>query len=114
MILVTIKAETHPDKRTEFVQTMASLLGQIRVSPGCLSCHLYQEFQEENTLCLAEEWASQEDFENHLRSNSFCVLLGAMQILLKRPSEIKISDVSRSAGQERIDTLLAKSASTSA
>jgi quinol monooxygenase YgiN len=109
MIFVTIRAKTHPDKRTEFTQTVTSLLNQIRKSPGCLSCYFYQEFEEENTFCLFEEWASQEEFENYLRTNSFCVLLGAMQILLKHPSEIKIDTISHTSGQEGIDAIIGKS-----
>src|SRR5512145_865132 len=109
MILVTIEAKVRQGKRTEFTQTVISLLDQIRKSRGCLSCRFYQAFEEENTFCLAEEWASQEDFESHLRSNSFCILLGAMQILLRQPSEIKISTISHRAGQESVDAIVGKS-----
>ena len=106
MIIVTIRTKTRADKRTEFTQTVTSLLDQISKSSGYLDCHFYQEFGDENTFCLAEEWASQEDFENHLRSNVFCVLLGAMRILLEQPSDIKISDVTRTADHKTIDDVL--------
>jgi quinol monooxygenase YgiN len=111
MILVTIRARTRPDKRGEFTQTVTSLLNQIRKSPGCLSCHFYQEFAEENIFCFVEEWSSHQEFEDYLRTNTFCVLLGAMQVLLKQPSEIKINEVSQTAGQEHIEVVIGESGS---
>lgn len=109
MILVTIRANTHPDKRTEFTQTITSLLDRIRNSAGCLSCRFYQEFGHEDTFCLVEEWASQQEFDSYLRTNSFSVLLGAMQILLNQPAEIKINTISRTDDtQKYIEALLGK------
>ncbi|MGH7495810.1 MAG: hypothetical protein ACREOO_25920 [bacterium] len=60
-------------------------------------------------FCLSEEWPSREDFENHLRSNVFCVLFGAMRILLEQPSSIKISDVARTADHKTIYDVLGES-----
>jgi quinol monooxygenase YgiN len=95
MILVMIGAATLPDKRTEFTQTVVSLLGQIRASQGCLSCDIYHKFDDENAFCLCEEWSSPEEFESHSRTDSFAILRGAMQILLREPPEIKIYVVAR-------------------
>ena len=111
MILVIIRARTNPEKRNEFTKTVTSLLDQIRKSPGCRSCYFYQEFKEENIFCFVEEWSSQQEFENYLCTNSFSVLLGAMQILLKQPFEVKINTISHTAGQESIDAIIAKAGS---
>ncbi len=93
MVFVMIGARTQPDKRAEFIQTVVSLLEQIRKSRGCISCHIYQKCEDENALCLLQEWTSQEEFESHTHTDSFAILLGAMQLLLKEPPEIKINEI---------------------
>ena len=93
MILVMIGAETHADKRMEFTQTVVSLLDQIRASPGCLSCHMYHKYDDENATCLVEVWSSREEYEHYMRTDSFLILRGAMQILLREPPEIKICEI---------------------
>ena len=40
-----------------------------------------QSLQNENELCLIEEWDTPEDFRAHLKSEHFKVLRGAMNLL---------------------------------
>ena len=48
---------------------------------------------------IMEEWATQENSDDHLQSDSFAVLLGA-GCLMSRPPEIVIYTVSRSTELE--------------
>jgi quinol monooxygenase YgiN len=71
----------------ELSQTIASLIGYIRTEKGCKRCDFYQSIEDENKLCLLEEWDSQENLKNYLKSGRFRILRGAMN-LLKEPYEM--------------------------
>jgi quinol monooxygenase YgiN len=79
-----------PDKHRELTQTLMSLIESIRTEQGCRRCDLWQNVEDENRLCLLEEWASQADLKKHMKSRSFRVLRGAMS-LLKEQHEISFS-----------------------
>ena len=76
-----------PEKRLELSQTIALLMGDIRTEKGCKRCDFYQSIEDENKLCLLEEWDSQENLKNYLKSGRFRILRGAMN-LLKEPYEM--------------------------
>ena len=87
MILVIIRMRVLAGKRKELSQTIASLIGSIRTEKGCRRCDFFQSMEDENELCLLEEWDTQENLMGHLRSGRFRVLRGAMN-LLKEPFEM--------------------------
>jgi hypothetical protein len=57
--------------------------------------------ENENILFLKVTWESLHDLENHLRSDSFSVLLGAMT-LLNEPPEFEFNEVKVISGMEVI------------
>jgi quinol monooxygenase YgiN len=75
------------EKLMELSQTIASLSGSIRMEKGCRCCDFCQSIEDENRLFLLEEWDTQEDFKDHLKSRRFKVFRGAMN-LLKEPYEM--------------------------
>jgi quinol monooxygenase YgiN len=87
MILVIIRMKVLSEKRMELSQTIASLSGSIRTEKGCNRCDLCLSIVDENRLWLLEEWDTQENLKNHLKSEHFRVLRGAMN-LLKEPYEM--------------------------
>ena len=87
MILVIIRMKVLPEKRMELSQTIASLIGSIRMEKGCICCDFSQSNEDENRLFLLEEWDTQENLKSHLKSERFRVLRGAMT-LLKEPYEM--------------------------
>ena len=91
----------HSEKRKELSQTIASLIGSIRTEKGCKRCDFCQSMEDENDLCLLEEWNTQENLKSHLKSERLRVLRGAMN-LLKEPYEMMFHTVSKSAGMEGI------------
>jgi quinol monooxygenase YgiN len=101
MVVAAMRVRVPPDNRRELVQTLRSLLCPIRNQFGCLGSHLYLEIGDENAFCLIEEWESQEDLDNHLRSSDFAVLLGAIN-LLKGPSEMEFKLLLPTAGIEAV------------
>jgi quinol monooxygenase YgiN len=89
MILMTIRMKVFPEKRKELYQTISSLIRSIRTQNGCSRCDFCVCAEDANEFCLFGEWESREDLANHLESNLFKVLLGAMN-LLKKPHEMKL------------------------
>ena len=101
MILVIVRMEVLSEKRKELSQTIASLIGSIRTEKGCLHCNFCQNIEDENELYLLEKWDPQENFKNHLKSERFRVLRGAMN-LLQEPYEMMFHTVFHPAGMEGI------------
>jgi quinol monooxygenase YgiN len=101
MILVTLQMEVLPEKRMELTQTIASLIGSIRADRGCKRCSFCQSTEDENEFWLLEEWDTEENLKNHLKSGRFRVLRGAMN-LLKEPYEIRFHTVFHPAGLKEI------------
>ena len=101
MILVIIRMKVLSEKRIELLQTIALLIGSIRTEKGCKRCDFCQSIEDENELCLLEEWDTQENLKSHLKSGRFRVLRGAMN-LLREPYEMMFHTVFHPAGMEEI------------
>ncbi len=101
MILVIIRMKVLSEKHLELSQTIALLIGSIRMEKSCRRCDFYQNVDNENDLCLLEEWNTPENLMSHLKSERFKVLRGAMN-LLQEPHEIMFHTVSHPAGLEKI------------
>ena len=87
------------EKRKELSQTLVSIVGQVRKESGCLHPGFYQKVDNETDFLVVEGWATQKDWDDHLQSDIFAVLLGA-GILLHRPPEFIIHTVSHSSELE--------------
>jgi quinol monooxygenase YgiN len=69
------------EKRKELAQTIISLIGSLRAEKGCLRCDFYQGMENEDELCILEEWETQENLDRNLKSEHFKILQGAMNLL---------------------------------
>jgi quinol monooxygenase YgiN len=87
MILDIIRMKALAEKRKELSQTIALLIRSIRAEKGCLRCDFYQSMEDENELCIFEEWDTRGDLNRHLKSEGFRVFRGAMS-LLQEPYEM--------------------------
>jgi quinol monooxygenase YgiN len=101
MILVIIRMKVPSEKRIELSQTMALLGGSIRMEKGCRRYDFCQNMEKENELCLLEEWDTRENLMNHLKSEHFSVLRGAMSFL-QEPYEMMFHTESYPAGLEKV------------
>ena len=102
MVIVIMKMNARPGKRRELKQTLLALIEPTRKKKGCLSHDIFQDIENDNRLNLVEVWESQEDFDDHLRSDHFTVLMGTRSLLSRAP-EIAMSEVSSSAGWEAVE-----------
>jgi quinol monooxygenase YgiN len=89
------------EKRKEVLQTIIAILGPIRREHGCISCNCYVDLEDDRIFSFEEEWKTREDLENHLRSDHFNVLNGAMSLLRVEP-DIRFNTIASTAGLEAI------------
>ena len=99
MILIIIRMNVFSEKRKELSQTIASLSGSIRTEKGCHRCEFCQSMEDENRLFLLEEWDTQKNFKDHLKSKQFKVFCGAMS-LLREPYEMTFHTVFHPEGMD--------------
>jgi len=105
MIETTIKMTVPAEKRKEVLQTIKAILGPIRREHGCIGCNCYVDVENESLLFIEEEWKTREDLENHLRSDHFSVLNGAMRLLRVEP-DIRFNTIASTSGPEVIAAAL--------
>jgi quinol monooxygenase YgiN len=79
------------EKHKELSQTIALLIGAIKAEKGCRRCEFYQSMENENGLCILEEWDTWKNLDRHLNSGHFTVLRGAKS-LLQEPYETGVWD----------------------
>jgi quinol monooxygenase YgiN len=101
MIVSNTKISVIPENRKEFLQTLHSLIDSVRSEQGCVSHNVYEDVEDENSFIIIEEWETQADLDNHLRSDRFGVLLGALSLSSETP-EIRCSTLAETAGIEAL------------
>lgn len=81
MIMLRLKIAIASEKRKEFLQTTSALARQIRSETGCIGHHWYREVEDRNTFLLIEYWDSNDHLANHMLSEGFGILSGALKTL---------------------------------
>ena len=104
MVIIIIEMTALTEKRLELEQTLAALMESTRKEKGCLSHNVFKDIENDNSLSLIQLWQSREDLDDHLRSDTFTVLMGT-RYLLNRPPEITMSEVSHSSGWEAVEAV---------
>jgi quinol monooxygenase YgiN len=102
MIHATIRMKMPVQKVREAVEILRSVAERTRVQPGCISCRIYHESEEENVIMLDELWRTREEHERHLRSSEYRNVLLVVEMAHEKP-EIKFSEYSDSTGVETIE-----------
>jgi len=102
MIHATIRMKMPVQKVREAVEILRSVAERTRVQPGCISCRIYHEAEEDNVIMLDELWRTREEHERHLRSSEYRNVLLVVEMAHEKP-EIKFSEYSDSTGVETIE-----------
>jgi quinol monooxygenase YgiN len=104
MVIGTLRIPLSPARRAEVIQILRSLQGPMSAQPGCAGCHIYEEEDPEPAVVLVERWESEEALEEHIRSEAYRRILGAVE-LSGSPPEVCFDFVSSSKGMELIERL---------
>jgi quinol monooxygenase YgiN len=102
MILANIRMRVSPQKRGEVLRILRSTVEEDKILPGCLSCRIYEDLQEDNVIMFEEMWSSEEELEQHLRSDEYRRVLLALEMALQHP-EVRFNRISSSSGIETIE-----------
>jgi len=102
MVLANIRIRISLQRRDEVLRVLRSTAEGSRILPGCISCRIYEDLQEDNVIMLEEFWRSEEELEQHLRSEEYRKLLFIMEMALQQP-EVRFSSVSNATGIETIE-----------
>ena len=106
MPLYQITIEIQENKIDEFGRSLHSLWFKFLKEEGCLSYHVYREFDGENTFCMVGEFATHEAMENHFQTRDFEVLVGAASVLGKG-FKMMISEILATGGKDLAKSKLA-------
>ena len=102
MIIATIRMMIPPQKRGEALRILRSVAELCRYDPGCLSCNIYRDLNDNRVLVLEEVWRTGEGLDLHLRSEEYRNLLLVLEMALKQP-EIRFDTISSTTGIETIE-----------
>ena len=103
-VVFTLEIEVSPERREEVLTTLRLMMGPTEVQLGCVRCRLYLSTVNPNALTLVEEWKSEVELQNHIRSREFENILAVMD-MSEGPPEIRIDKVSRRTGLDAIAAL---------
>ena len=93
--MILVRFNVRPEKRKELVQTLDAIVEDVKKESGCLHANFYQDAGNDKNFLLVEEWATRKDFEVHLHSDIFAVLLGAGSLMIGSP-KVVVHSVDRS------------------
>jgi quinol monooxygenase YgiN len=101
MIVTTTRITVSTANRSELFQTLLTLVTPVENEKGCLSSRFYLDSADNNSAIVVEEWATEEDWDNHLQSKDCAVFLGAVSVLCK-PASVEFKLLSYVAGIEAL------------
>ena len=102
MVRSTIRMLIPFEKHSEALEILGSIIEQTQFEPGCISCRLYREVDEEGAILIEELWMSEEDVKRHLRSDKYRKILLVVEMAAE-PPEIRFDTISHSSGVETIE-----------
>jgi quinol monooxygenase YgiN len=83
MIIVLRRIDSLPQKVVELSQSLSTMKEEIQRLDGCIERNFYQDASNTLSFLWVGKWESRNKREDHIISNQFRILLGAIQVLCK-------------------------------
>ena len=99
MIQASLRIVAPADKREEVLDVLRCLKGPTEVSKGCRVCRVLQDAEDEGVLMYLVQWDTQDEVEEHFRSERFRRLLPYIEMSVE-PPEVEVSAIDRVGGME--------------
>ena len=96
---VRVNIDILPEKREEFIQAIRSINEELIKEKGFKSSPLFQDIEDPNHFSLIQEWETQDNLDDYLRSEYFRVLMGTLKVLAKH-SKIEYNLMSDQSGKK--------------
>jgi quinol monooxygenase YgiN len=104
MVQVMLMMVARSRGRAEMIQTLRSLMLLLPAAPGFISCRLYREADDANTICYVEEWHTPGDLDRQIRSIHYTRLLALMEDAAE-PPELRLNWVTDVKGLEYLEAV---------
>ena len=101
MITAIIRMRASEQTRPEILRSLRTLIEPIRVEKGCVSCTLYGDLQDTNTIVLVEQWSTRSDLERHVRTSQYRKILEVLEMSSDEP-DIRFDTVVETSGLQLI------------
>ena len=75
MIIEQVYILASQEQREKIASALASVVGQTQVHPGCMSCRVFQNWQDLEEFLIEVKWDSMDGLISHLRSETYTRLL---------------------------------------
>ena len=102
MVQVTLAMVVYPRRREAMIHALRSLMLPLLAAPGFISCRLFRDADNPNTIFYVEEWHSQGDLELQIRSTHYSRLLSIMEEAAE-PPELRLNWVTEVRGLEYVE-----------
>jgi len=113
MVFAIIRLFPLPRERIHLLEILRSVQNLTVVRPGCLGCWLQEEDSLQNPVLYGEQWSSELELYEHLRSDVYRRVLAAME-LSRRAPEIQFHYVSSTKVLEVIQAVRTQPVSSTA
>ena len=104
MILSKFRLFPAAEKRRQVLAALRSVLGPTQAEPSCSASQVYEEDGPDSAILYVEEWNSESEFRDHVRSELYRRVLAAIDLSKSAP-EVCIYNVSNVQGLELVQEI---------
>ena len=101
MILSKLRLFPAPQDRRQVLAALRSVVGPTQAEPSCSAAQVYEEDGPEAAILYVEEWGSESEFRDHVRSELYRRILAAIDLSKSAP-EVCFYTVSNVQGLELV------------
>jgi quinol monooxygenase YgiN len=100
-VVFRLRINVSPGNKHDALELIRFLSVPTRANRGCLSSKAYQQIDDASALDIVEEWQSETELDDYIRSSEFKKVFVLMELSNKEP-QIQFLTVSQAQGIERI------------
>ena len=97
MIVFSMQIVTSDERRAALLRSLVSMLGPMRVAPGCLDARLHSDLDRPKALMFVEEWETRHQFECNLDPDRLRQIVAAIELSSEAPV-VRVDTVERQVG----------------
>ncbi|MEN8808765.1 MAG: antibiotic biosynthesis monooxygenase [Desulfobacterales bacterium] len=100
-VVFRLRINVSPSNKHDALELIRFLSVPTRAKRGCLNSKAYQSIDDATALDIVEEWQSETELDDYIRSSEFKKVFVLMELSRREP-EIQFQMVSQIQGMERI------------
>jgi len=91
MVQTMSKIVVKEDGVNSFIELFKEMIEPTMKEDGCIQYEMYQDEDDKTVLVVLEQWASREQFNQHLESPHFKVIGPKMAELMTKETELNVA-----------------------